>query len=74
VVNRARSHGPFDIVFCRNVLIYFSPEERMNVIDRLAKTMKPHAFLLTGAADRVLGHVSKWECTIFQGKRIWQLQ
>ncbi|MDQ6974168.1 MAG: CheR family methyltransferase, partial [Mariprofundaceae bacterium] len=74
VVTRARSYGPFDIVFCRNVLIYFSPEERKNVIDRLAKTMKPRAYLLTGAADRVVGHVSKWECTMFQGKRIWQLQ
>jgi len=74
VVTRARSYGPFDIVFCRNVLIYFSPEERKNVIDRLAKTMKPHGYLLTGAADRVEGHVSQWESTMFQGKRIWQLQ
>jgi len=74
VVMRARSYGPFDIVFCRNVLIYFSPEERKNVIDRLAKTMKPHAYLLTGAADRVAGHASKWKSMMFQGKRIWQLQ
>ena len=73
MVMQARRHGPFDIVFCRNVLIYFSPEERKNVIDRLAKTMKPHGFLLTGAADRVAGNVSKWECLMFQGKRIWRL-
>ena len=74
VVSKARTYGPFDIVFCRNVLIYFSPEERKLVIDRLAKTMKPNGYLLTGAADRVEGHSSEWDCIMFKGKRIWQLK
>jgi len=74
MVMQARRHGPFDIVFCRNVLIYFSPEERKRVIDRLAKTLKPRGYLLTGAADRVEGHFSKWDCLMFQGKRVWQLK
>ncbi|MDX8396811.1 MAG: CheR family methyltransferase [Mariprofundaceae bacterium] len=71
---QARRHGPFDVVFCRNVLIYFSPEERKKVIDRLARTMKPGGYLLTGAAETPEGITSRWECVLFKGKRIWKLK
>ncbi len=73
LISQVRRFGPFDIVFCRNVLIYFSPEERKNVIDRLARTMKKGAYLFTGATETPEGHVSKWECVMFKGKRLWKL-
>jgi len=73
LISQVRRFGPFDIVFCRNVLIYFSPEERKNVIDRLARTMKKGAYLFTGATETPEGHMSKWECVMFKGKRLWKL-
>jgi len=73
LVHQARRHGPFDIVFCRNVLIYFSPDERKKVIDRLARAMKPGGYLLTGATEVPDGIRSKWECVMFKGKRLWKL-
>ncbi|MDQ6967433.1 MAG: protein-glutamate O-methyltransferase CheR [Mariprofundaceae bacterium] len=73
LIGQVRRFGPFDIVFCRNVLIYFAPEERKKVIDRLARSMKKGGYLFTGATETPEGHNSKWECMMFKGKRIWKL-
>jgi chemotaxis protein methyltransferase CheR len=47
--------GTFDVVFCRNVLIYFDQETKINVFKRLAKSMEPDGFLALGAAETVVG-------------------
>ncbi|MDX8395674.1 MAG: protein-glutamate O-methyltransferase CheR [Mariprofundaceae bacterium] len=68
-----RLHGPFDIVFLRNVLIYFAPEERPKVIDRIARNMTKGGYLITGATETPAGVTSKWEMVMFKGKRIWKM-
>jgi chemotaxis protein methyltransferase CheR len=46
--------GRFDLIFCRNVLIYFSPESRRAVIQRLVKQhLDPAGYLLLGHAETV---------------------
>jgi chemotaxis protein methyltransferase CheR len=67
-------NGSFHVVFCRNVLIYFDPEERMRVIDRIASAMAPEGYLITGAAETVKGIDSRWEVFNFEGRRLWRLQ
>jgi chemotaxis protein methyltransferase CheR len=47
--------GAFDVIFCRNVLIYFDQDTKANVFGRLAKSMEPDAFLVLGAAETVVG-------------------
>jgi chemotaxis protein methyltransferase CheR len=47
--------GTFDVVFCRNVLIYFDQETKVDVFRRLAKVMEPDGFLALGAAETVVG-------------------
>jgi len=47
--------GVFDIIFCRNVLIYFDQETKINIFGRLAKVMEPDGFLVLGAAETVVG-------------------
>jgi len=47
--------GVFDIIFCRNVLIYFDQETKINIFGRLAKIMEPDGFLVLGAAETVVG-------------------
>ncbi len=73
LVTQMRNSGPFDVVFLRNVLIYFGIEERKRVIDRIARTMNRGGYLLTGAADIIRGNQSTWEKIEFKGKRIWKL-
>ncbi|MBI5265562.1 MAG: protein-glutamate O-methyltransferase CheR [Bradyrhizobium sp.] len=47
--------GTFDVIFCRNVLIYFDQETKVNVFNRLAKAIEPDGFLVLGAAETVVG-------------------
>jgi chemotaxis protein methyltransferase CheR len=47
--------GVFDVIFCRNVLIYFDQETKVNIFNRLAKVIEPDGFLVLGAAETVVG-------------------
>ena len=47
--------GAFDVIFCRNVLIYFDQDTKINIFGRLAKAMEPDGFLVLGAAETVVG-------------------
>ncbi|MDN5000840.1 CheR family methyltransferase [Bradyrhizobium sp. GCM10027634] len=47
--------GTFDVIFCRNVLIYFDQETKINIFNRLARQIEPDGFLVLGAAETVVG-------------------
>lgn len=47
--------GKFDVIFCRNVLIYFDQETKAQIFERLAKAIEPDGTLLLGAAESVVG-------------------
>ncbi len=47
--------GVFDIIFCRNVLIYFDQNTKTNIFERLSRMMEPDGVLALGAAESVVG-------------------
>ena len=47
--------GIFDIIFCRNVLIYFDQDTKIKIFNRLAKAIESDGFLVLGAAETVVG-------------------
>ncbi|UTD27890.1 protein-glutamate O-methyltransferase CheR [Bradyrhizobium sp. WD16] len=47
--------GTFDVIFCRNVLIYFDQETKIAIFNRLARVLEPDGFLALGAAETVVG-------------------
>jgi chemotaxis protein methyltransferase CheR len=50
-----RALGTFDLVFCRNVLIYFDPPTKGRALEAMARQMAPDALLYLGGAETVLG-------------------
>jgi chemotaxis protein methyltransferase CheR len=50
--------GPFDVIFCRNVLIYFEEPTKKAVLERLAQSMSMDGYLALGAAESVFGVTS----------------
>jgi chemotaxis protein methyltransferase CheR len=47
--------GMFDLIFCRNVLIYFDQDTKAGIFDRLARVIEPDGVLALGAAESVVG-------------------
>jgi chemotaxis protein methyltransferase CheR len=53
--------GKFDIIFCRNVLIYFSPDMKAKVLNQMAASLNPGGYLLLGASESLTGLTDKFE-------------
>jgi chemotaxis protein methyltransferase CheR len=63
-INLLRDFGPlgaFDIVFCRNVLIYFDEPTKIDVLNRLSGMVASDGFLVLGAAETVVGLCDKFK-------------
>ena len=54
------SPGRFDLVMCRNVLLYFDPETRAAAFDRLASGTAHDGWLMLGAGETVVGQTDKF--------------
>ena len=52
--------GQCDIIFCRNVLIYFDTERKSQIFDGLCRQLRPDGYMLLGAAETVLGISDKF--------------
>lgn len=53
--------GKFDLVLCRNVLLYFDPDTRRQAFDRLASAAAGDGMLMLGAGETVVGQTDKFE-------------
>lgn len=47
--------GNFDIIFCRNVLIYFDPDRKADVLNRMCRLLAPDGWLVLGASESIIG-------------------
>lgn len=56
LVHGAAGLGRFDIILCRNVLIYFDPELRASVLSQLAGRLQSDGYLILGAAETTTGY------------------
>jgi chemotaxis protein methyltransferase CheR len=62
--------GPFDVIFCRNVMIYFDKGTQRKILSRFVPLMKPHALLFAGHSENFL-YVS--DSLKLRGKTVYEL-
>jgi chemotaxis protein methyltransferase CheR len=62
--------GQFDVIFCRNVMIYFDKATQRKILERFVPLMKPHALLFAGHSENFL-YVS--ESLKLRGKTVYEL-
>ncbi len=55
LMDEYRSLGTFDIVCCRNVMLYMDVERRRDIFSRLAQIIAPDGYLVLGAAETIIG-------------------
>ena len=53
--------GTFDLIFCRNVLIYFDQDTKIDVLNRLAQRTAGDGYLILGAAETVVGLTDRFK-------------
>lgn len=53
--------GTFDLIFCRNVLIYFDQDTKIDVLNRLARVIASDGYLVLGAAETVVGLTERFK-------------
>jgi len=54
------SLGKFDVIFCRNVLIYFSAEMKIDILNRIEKALSPKGYLFLGSSESLVGYSKKF--------------
>lgn len=53
--------GKFDVIFCRNVLIYFSNEVKADILRKLTMCLNPGGYLILGSTETLVGVSDKYE-------------
>ncbi len=62
-------NGPFDVIFCRNVVIYFDKPTQRQLFDRIADMLKPHGWLYIGHSENLFNVCDRFSP---QGKTIYR--
>ncbi len=60
LLNPMNSMGQFDLIFCRNVLIYFDPPTKAKVLEKMELQLNKDGFLFLGGAETVMGITDKF--------------
>ncbi len=58
-----------DVIFCRNVVIYFDKETKMKLVDRFYEQLKPHGYLIMGHSESLHGITERYTLL---GKTVYQ--
>ncbi|NOY29746.1 MAG: protein-glutamate O-methyltransferase CheR [Planctomycetes bacterium] len=53
--------GPFDIIFCRNVAIYFTPEDQKRLFNNLAGVLAPNGWIFVGSSESLSNLGPEWK-------------
>jgi chemotaxis protein methyltransferase CheR len=63
LLDSPRNLGVFDLILCRNMLMYLCDENRRQVLENLANAQTPDGILMLGAAETVIGQTDRFEAS-----------
>ena len=66
--------GRFDIVFCRNVAIYFKPKDKVTLFNKFANILEPGGYLIIGSSEALSGISSRFEPVIHSNMICYRLK
>lgn len=66
--------GKFDVIFCRNVLIYFSPDLKKDIISRMAQALNPNGYLILGGSESISGYSEAFELIRWKNGVIYSIK
>ncbi len=66
--------GRFDVIFCRNVLIYFAPDLKRDIITRMAAALNPDGYLFLGAAESITNYSDAFDMLRLDGGIAYRLK
>ena len=69
-----QSMGRFDVIFCRNVLIYFSNDLKKDIVDRMANVLNPGGYLFLGSTESINQITNRFEMKVGHGGISYRLK
>ncbi len=66
--------GKFDIIFCRNVLIYFSADLKRDILARMAQALNPGGYLILGSSEAISNLCSAFEMLHYASGVVYRLK
>ena len=63
---------PFDLILCRNVLIYQNVQRKAEILKRIQSALKPDGYLILGAAESLIGLTNSFESVSLDGAVIYR--
>lgn len=68
MVDDSRLMGKFDLILCRNMLMYFGEKNKKQAFLNLEQAINPHGYIMLGASETVMGYSDNLEaCSDFRG-------
>jgi chemotaxis protein methyltransferase CheR len=69
-----QSMGKFDVIFCRNVLIYFSNDLKKDIVERMANILNPGGYLFLGSTESINQLTSRFDMKVGHGGISYRLK
>lgn len=73
LMEKSYPFGRFDLIFCRNVAIYFSAEVKGALLNRLGASLRPEGILILGSCESIMGYSDRFEVARDDGATFYRL-
>ncbi len=74
LMNSYSSLGKFDVIFCRNVMIYFSTELKKDILRRMSQALVPGGYLILGSTETLASYSDDFDLVRYESGMAYKLK